>query len=109
MFSSNHTEKVWIWKAGHDSELYLDKNEIVRFRVEAEEWHNVSPQRFEMDDGDRPVEQKTSLYSITVRSLIRLCSRHLSRKLGLNERGWAWCSHLVGLLIRQSIGKPDGF
>ncbi|KAI9681143.1 MAG: DNA-directed RNA polymerase III subunit rpc25 [Caeruleum heppii] len=38
----DHSEQVWIWTSD-ESKLYLDKNESVRFRVEAEEWNDQSP------------------------------------------------------------------
>ncbi|KAK3397488.1 RNA polymerase III subunit Rpc25-domain-containing protein [Sordaria brevicollis] len=36
------TEKVWVWKED-GQELYFDNNEMVRFRVIGEEWHDQTP------------------------------------------------------------------
>ncbi|KAM7190282.1 RNA polymerase III subunit Rpc25 domain containing protein [Naviculisporaceae sp. PSN 640] len=36
------TEGVWVWKE-EDQELYFDHNEMVRFQVLAEEWHDQTP------------------------------------------------------------------
>ncbi len=35
------TEQVYIWR-NDETELYFDKGDIVRFRVENEEWHDLS-------------------------------------------------------------------
>lgn len=39
---SDTTEKVWVWKED-GQELYFDNNEMVRFRVIGEEWHDQTP------------------------------------------------------------------
>lgn len=36
---SEENEQVYIWR-NDDTELYFDKGDIVRFRVENEEWHD---------------------------------------------------------------------
>ncbi|KAI9824239.1 MAG: DNA-directed RNA polymerase III subunit rpc25 [Thelocarpon impressellum] len=38
----DHNEQVWIWTSD-GAELYFDKNEIVHFRVESEDWNDQSP------------------------------------------------------------------
>jgi DNA-directed RNA polymerase III subunit RPC8 len=38
---SDEGEQVYIWR-NEDTELYFDKGDIVRFRVESEEWHDQS-------------------------------------------------------------------
>ncbi|KAL2019494.1 hypothetical protein VTK56DRAFT_9610 [Thermocarpiscus australiensis] len=35
-------ENVWVWKE-EDQAMYFDNNEMVRFRVIAEEWHDQTP------------------------------------------------------------------
>ncbi|GAB1311322.1 DNA-directed RNA polymerase III complex subunit Rpc25 [Madurella fahalii] len=36
------SENLWVWKY-EGQELYFDNNEMVRFRVMAEEWHDQAP------------------------------------------------------------------
>jgi DNA-directed RNA polymerase III subunit RPC8 len=40
--SSDSSENLWVWKY-EGQELYFDNNEMVRFRVMAEEWHDQAP------------------------------------------------------------------
>jgi DNA-directed RNA polymerase III subunit RPC8 len=40
--SFDHNEQVWVWQSGDDM-LYLDKNELVRFRIEEEEFIDNTP------------------------------------------------------------------
>jgi DNA-directed RNA polymerase III subunit RPC8 len=42
MVNSNSEESLWVWKT-ESGEYYYDKRETVRFRVEAEVWHDQSP------------------------------------------------------------------
>ncbi|KAF8003137.1 DNA-directed RNA polymerase III subunit RPC8 [Metschnikowia aff. pulcherrima] len=37
-------EKAWVWKPDEESELFLDINEKIRFRVEEEIFVNIKPQ-----------------------------------------------------------------
>ncbi|KZF23793.1 putative DNA-directed RNA polymerase III subunit 22.9 kDa [Xylona heveae TC161] len=39
----DHREAVFIWRTEDGAELFFDKNETVRFRVEAEFWNDQSP------------------------------------------------------------------
>ncbi|KAF2452707.1 DNA-directed rna polymerase III 25 kd polypeptide [Lineolata rhizophorae] len=58
-------EQVWVWKAEGENgteELYFDTNEVVRFRVEAEVWHDQSPQAPMADDASD--EERKTPYSI---------------------------------------------
>lgn len=62
---SEESEQVYIWR-NEGSELYFDKGDIVRFRIENEEWHDQSelaPPRKE--DTTSEIEQKVP-YSIVV-------------------------------------------
>ena len=45
---SNNAEKVWVWNTG-DSELFFDRLEVVRFRVEHEFW-NASSRNDSLND-----------------------------------------------------------
>ncbi|KAF3938452.1 hypothetical protein ABW19_dt0203321 [Dactylella cylindrospora] len=38
----DHNEQVWVWHT-EDDELYFDKNELIRFRVEEEEFNDNTP------------------------------------------------------------------
>jgi hypothetical protein len=67
---SVHTEKeeVWIWRPSdsEDSAFYFDKREPIRFRVEAEVWHDHTPQKPDFTatvDGEPPA-QKPVPYTI---------------------------------------------
>jgi hypothetical protein len=40
---------VWIWTTHDGNEFFYDKMEPVRFRVEAEVWHDHTPQKPSID------------------------------------------------------------
>jgi DNA-directed RNA polymerase III subunit RPC8 len=40
--SSNPQQEIWIWNFD-DTRLHYDNNEIVRFQVTEEEWHDQAP------------------------------------------------------------------
>lgn len=68
---SEESEQVYIWR-NDDSDLYFDKGDIVRFRVEGEEWHDQSvlapPAK-----GDTTSEMERKVpYSIVVSTLFVL-------------------------------------
>ncbi|KAI5278170.1 DNA-directed RNA polymerase III subunit RPC8, partial [Ascosphaera aggregata] len=39
----DYTDQVWVWDNDEGSTFYFDIGETVRFRVEAEEWHDQIP------------------------------------------------------------------
>ncbi|KAJ6257713.1 DNA-directed RNA polymerase III subunit rpc8 [Drechslerella dactyloides] len=39
----DHSEQVWVWRTEDGDELFFDKNELVRFRVEEEEFTDNTP------------------------------------------------------------------
>ena len=41
---SNSAEDAWVWKTDEGVELFFDRGETVRFRVEAETWNDLAPQ-----------------------------------------------------------------
>jgi DNA-directed RNA polymerase III subunit RPC8 len=41
---SEPSENLWVWKE-EDQVMYFDNNEMVRFRVIAEEWHDQTPSK----------------------------------------------------------------
>lgn len=66
----DHAEQVWIWHNGDDM-LYLDKNEIIRFRVEEERFIDktpVNPSLRDQTEGDKnpPYQIIVSSYSFVV-------------------------------------------
>lgn len=59
--SSSHEEKAWIWNPEEGSpDYYYDANEPVRFRVEAEVWHDHTPQKPNVESEDVSVSNGTS-------------------------------------------------
>ncbi|KAF2426467.1 putative DNA-directed RNA polymerase III subunit 22.9 kDa [Tothia fuscella] len=67
-YTHAENEEVWIWtpqdSGGH--EFYYDKHEPIRFRVEAEVWHDHTPQKPDFTaaaDGEAPA-QKPVPYTI---------------------------------------------
>ena len=41
--SSSRDEQNWIWHTSEETQLYYDNQETVRFRIEAEHWHDQTP------------------------------------------------------------------
>lgn len=65
--SSDPAEQVWIWENDEGSEFFFDVGEVVRFRVEAEEWHDQVPNAPEL--GDETPQERKPPYSILVSSV----------------------------------------
>ena len=42
MLFSSHSQRLWVWNWDGDQLIY-DNNEIVRFQVTDEEWHDQTP------------------------------------------------------------------
>lgn len=61
---SNIHEQCWIWP-NEGQEYFYDKHEWVRFRVEQEHWHDLSPLAPSERESASLLERK-SPYSITV-------------------------------------------
>lgn len=61
---SDYADQVWIWENEEGSSFYFDVGEVVRFRVEAEEWHDQIPNAPELVDG--PTSDRKSPYAIIV-------------------------------------------
>ncbi|XXG98671.1 Ribosome biogenesis protein [Hypoxylon texense] len=59
----DHNEEAWTWipEAGDDP-LWYDKNEMVRFQVIEEEWHDQTPESTEQEAVDRA--KKLSPYRV---------------------------------------------
>ena len=41
----NSAEDAWVWTTDEGNDLFFDRNETVRFRVEAETWTDLSPEK----------------------------------------------------------------
>jgi DNA-directed RNA polymerase III subunit RPC8 len=63
--SSDYQDQVWIWE-NEEGTFYFDVGEVVRFRVEMEEWHDQIPNAPDLGDG-APIDRKPP-YSIIVRT-----------------------------------------
>lgn len=62
--TSDYADQVWVWE-NEGSTFYFDIGEVVRFRVETEEWHDQIPNA--PDRGDGTVTEREPPYSIIVR------------------------------------------
>ncbi|KAJ5082035.1 DNA-directed rna polymerase III 25 kd polypeptide, partial [Penicillium argentinense] len=58
----DYADQVWIWENDEGSCFYFDVGEVVRFRVEMEEWNDQVPNGPELADG--PVMERKSPYSL---------------------------------------------
>ncbi|KAA8642226.1 hypothetical protein EYZ11_009007 [Aspergillus tanneri] len=47
----DYADQVWIWENEDGSTFYFDVGEVVRFRVEMEEWHDQIPNAPDLGDG----------------------------------------------------------
>lgn len=61
---SNSAEDAWVWKTDDGVELFFDRNETVRFRVEAETWNDLAPENRPGETHDTE-EFSKSPYTIT--------------------------------------------
>ena len=64
MYYSDYVDQVWTWANDDGTLMYFDVGEIVRFRVETEEWHDQIPNAPDLGDGTS-LERKPP-YSIIV-------------------------------------------
>lgn len=62
--NSDYADQVWIWDSEDGSSFYFDVGEIVRLRVEMEEWHDQIPNA--PDPGDGSTTERKPPYSIIV-------------------------------------------
>jgi len=62
MICSNSAEDAWVWKTADGQDYFYDKNETVRFRVEAETWTDTLPQGKPGESKDEPSRRP---YAIT--------------------------------------------
>ncbi|KAL2004964.1 hypothetical protein VTN00DRAFT_2814 [Thermoascus crustaceus] len=59
----DYADQVWVWENEEGSTFYFDVGEIVRFRVEMEEWHDQIPNAPDLGEGAAVSERKPP-YSI---------------------------------------------
>ncbi|KAJ5088196.1 DNA-directed RNA polymerase III subunit 22.9 kDa [Penicillium angulare] len=57
----DYSDQVWTWDNDDGTTLYFDVGELVRFRIEAEEWHDQIPNG---PDSDQTVTERKAPYSI---------------------------------------------
>ncbi|KAK6454055.1 subunit of RNA polymerase III [Scheffersomyces xylosifermentans] len=57
-------EKAWVWKPDEETELYIDINEKIRFRVEEEIFVNVKPKSSEEAMGLEEPSNKAPPYAL---------------------------------------------
>ncbi|KAJ5286849.1 DNA-directed RNA polymerase III subunit 22.9 kDa [Penicillium angulare] len=57
----DYSDQVWTWDNDDGTTLYFDVGELVRFRVEVEEWHDQIPNG---PDNDQTVTERKAPYSI---------------------------------------------
>ena len=90
---------VWVWESSPDPDslLYFDVNEMVRFRVEAETWTDLSPEK-QPAPGEEVEVYRRSPYEITVSSWNSMCfvSHNANQSTGIHATQWTWPSTLVG-------------
>lgn len=79
-WNTNDDDPVWVWESAPGNELYFDKNEHVRFRVEAETWTDLSPEKQPAPGEEVENTYRRSPYEITV-SLVPL-SLEMGKRLG---------------------------
>lgn len=66
---SDYADQVWVWENEEGSTFYFDVGEVVRFRVEMEEWHDQIPNAPDLGDG--VAMERKAPYSIIVCSNLR--------------------------------------
>ncbi|EON61957.1 hypothetical protein W97_01175 [Coniosporium apollinis CBS 100218] len=59
-----HNEGCFVWTTEEGTEYFFDNNETVRFRVEAETWHDALPQGPTRRDQDVEGEKREPLYCL---------------------------------------------
>ena len=90
---SDYADQVWVWVNDEGSTFYFDVGEIVRFRVETEEWHDQIPNAPEL--ADAPAMERKPPYSIIVRDSLGCLWTRLTDLLGLDADGRPWTRRLV--------------
>ncbi|KAJ5180429.1 DNA-directed rna polymerase III 25 kd polypeptide, partial [Penicillium capsulatum] len=89
----DYAEQVWVWDTEDGSCLYYDVGEIIRFRVETEEWHDQIPNA---PDTDELAIDRKAPYSIIVSATGFISGRSLANMvLGLDAYGRPGADGLV--------------
>ncbi|OTB06553.1 hypothetical protein M426DRAFT_112426 [Hypoxylon sp. CI-4A] len=58
----DHNEKAWMWIYEPENPMWYDKNEMVRFQIADEEWHDQTPESTEQEAVDKA--KRVSPYTI---------------------------------------------
>lgn len=82
VFGSDLGENLWLWETGAPSPYYYDIGEIVRFRVESEEWHDQRPTGPDRAEAQTAAENQPP-YSIRVRPI---CSENQLEMANVSRR-----------------------
>jgi len=61
----NAEEDAWVWTTDDGHQLFFDRNETVRLRVEAETWTDLSPEKTNPNQDEAEEEYRRSPYQIT--------------------------------------------
>lgn len=83
----------WVWTVEGGNELYFDLGEVVRFRVEAEEWHDQSPQGPGAEESSK---DKKPPYSLIVGQRSMHAFESHANLTGINATVWARADDVVG-------------
>lgn len=96
--NSDYADQVWIWE-NEGSSFYFDIGEVVRFRVEMEEWHDQIPNAPDLGDGTG-MERKAP-YSIIVSVVVvwMLESAWVNLFLGIYADGWLGADIVVVMSV----------
>lgn len=108
--SSDYADQVWIWDSEDGSSFYFDVGEIVRLRVEMEEWHDQIPNAPDLGDGS--TTERKPPYSIIVSFFFFFFFFFLMGRIlrltgcsGLDANGWfgTYIVVVVGVL-KPTVG-----
>lgn len=112
--TSDYTDQVWTWESEDGIPFFFDMGEIVRFRVETENWHDQIPNA--PDQAEFSLDRKPP-YSIIVsfpplflsysHSLVREPMAEREKKsiidivVGFDADGWPGTRCLVGMKVTK--------
>jgi DNA-directed RNA polymerase III subunit RPC8 len=89
-------ENVWVWN-NEGNQFYMDKNEVIRFRVEEEAFEDQLPVPPHLQEGSREEERKPP-YRIIVSSYLAEGGRLRADEdtIGFRTAGWYGFGGVVG-------------
>lgn len=71
-FPSDHKEQLWVWNVDGDT-LFYDNNEMVRFQVIDEEWHDQTPSGPTSRDEEAPVKAPYKIKGTMAKDGLGVC------------------------------------